>query len=143
MEKTFFIIKPEAFSERDKIKSHIAAHPKLKVAESMVLIPDDADIKTLYTDDIGTDLQIAAKCHLVGKEVEVGIVQGENAIDEFIRLCGKDPDNNLCEENTIRRIFGKKDVVKYGDTTYFLNAIHKSSRNEAEGSVQWYYEKKK
>lgn len=141
MEKTFFIIKPEAFSERDRIKSFIMSHSGLKVLESKIMILTDVDIKALYIDDIGTDLQNAARCHLVGNNVEAGIIEGEDAIDKFIGLCGRYPDGNLCEENTIRKIFGKKNIVKYGGTTYFLNAIHKSSQKEAAASVRWYYDK--
>lgn len=141
MQKTFFIIKPEAFAEREKMKAFIESHSDLRVEKSAVMVLQDDDIKSLYLDDIGTDLQVAAKRHLVGRWVEAGVVSGENAIDEFIRLCGMHPDGRLCGEGTIRRVFGKKDIIMYGDTTYFLNAIHKSSRKEAESSVRWFYDK--
>lgn len=140
-ERTFFIIKPEAFSDREKIKDFIESHSKLRVVSSMVMVLRDDDIRSLYLDDIGTELQTAAKRHLVGRKVEAGVVEGENAIDEFLSLCGKYPDNRLCDDDTIRKVFGKEETVVYGNTTYFLNAVHKSSRNEAESSVRWYYDK--
>lgn len=141
IEKTFFIIKPEALPDREKIKAFIKSHSDLKVVESRIMNLREEDIEALYSDDIGTDFQTATKRHLIGRQIEAGIVQGENAIDEFIRLSGKYPDSRLCEEGTIRRVFGRKETIMYGDTTYFLNAIHKSSRNEAEASVQWYRNK--
>lgn len=141
MEKTFFIIKPEVFSDREKIKKFIESHSNLKVISSRIMVLQDNDVRALYLDDIGTDLQTAAKQHLIGRQVEAGIVEGDNAIDEFLSLCGKYPDNRLCADNTIRKVFGKAETVMYGNTTYFLNAIHKSSRNEAASSVQWYHDK--
>lgn len=141
IEKTFFIIKPEAFSERGKIKEFMESHSNLKVISSRIMVLQDDDVCALYLDDIGTDLQTAAKRHLVGRQVEAGIVEGENAIEEFLLLCGKYPDNKLCDDNTIRKVFGKEEIIMYGDTTYFLNAIHKSSRKEAESSVKWFYDK--
>lgn len=141
IEKTFFIIKPEAFSDRDKIKSFIEANSCLKVVSSRILILKDKDVEALYTDDIGTNLLNAAKCHLVGRKIEAGVIQGKRAIDEFIKLCGKYPDGKLCESNTIRKKFSKDEIVKYGKTTYYLNVIHKSSKKEAKNSLKWYYDK--
>lgn len=138
-EKTFFIIKPEAFSRRAEIKSFIESHSKLRVRESEVVVLSPEDIRSLYIDDIGTDLLAAAQRHLSGREVEIGIVEGENAVEEFVRLCGRNPDGNLCDENTIRKVFGKRETVLYDDTVYYLNAIHKSSPKEAAASVRWYY----
>ncbi len=142
-EKTFFIIKPEASSERDRIKTFIESNSDLKIVTSRILVLDDSDIKSLYTDDIGTDLLEAARCHLSGREVEVGVVEGENAIEKFMILSGKYPDGKLCDKNTIRGKFSKDETVKYGKVTYYLNAIHKASRSEAAKSLVWYYSKLK
>jgi nucleoside diphosphate kinase len=141
IEKTFFIIKPEAFSDRRKIKSFIEGNSNLKVERSKILIPKEKDVEYLYTDDIGTDLLNAAKSHLIGKKIEAGVIQGKNAVDEFIKLCGKYQNGKLCEKNTIRKKFSKNKVVKYGNTTYYLNAVHKASKKEVKKSLEWFYNK--
>ena len=141
IEKTFFIIKPEAFSDRNKIKFFIEANSCLKVISSKILILKDKDVKALYTDDIGTDLLKAAKCHLIGRKIVAGVIKGKNAVNEFIKLCGKYPNGELCESNTIRKKFSKKGIVKYGTTPYYLNAVHKASKKEVKNSLKWYYDK--
>ncbi|MEK7641618.1 MAG: nucleoside-diphosphate kinase [Patescibacteria group bacterium] len=139
IQKTFFIIKPEAFEIRNDIKGYIAAHSDLKLVESRIIRLTEADIDALYGDDLASPLLEAAKRHSAGKQVEVCILEGESAVERFLDLAGRHFDGELCEPHTIRYVFGRLGTVKYGDVVYFLNAVHKASPGEVRASLEWFY----
>lgn len=142
IEKTLFIIKPEAFQIRSKIKKYIIGHSELKIIDSRITTLSEADVDQIYKDDIGTELMSAAKQHLVGRPVEICVLEGEDAIEKFLDLAGRNFDGSKCAVNTVRYIFGQMGVVHYGDVTYYLNAIHKASPNEIESALDWFSRKK-
>ena len=141
-DKSVFIIKPEAFSQREKIKRIITTQSNLEIVATKIVVLTEQDIDTLYLDDIGTDLMKAIKVHLIGKTVEVGVVAGKDVITELTRVCGKYPFPGDCSKDTIRGIFGKNQPAIYHGIVYYLNAIHKASEKEAKPSLEWFYSKK-
>lgn len=80
--------------------------------------------------------------HLVGKNVEAGVVEGLNAVYRLRCLCGNKADPKLCGENTIRHKFGLPDSVQYFGQTFFFNAIHSAVGYEVDASLSWFYNQK-
>jgi len=141
IEKTLLIVKPEAFDKKDEIKDFIIKNSGLQIINSTTLILDDSDVEKIYIDDTGTNLLTAARRHLVGKPVEVCIIEGESAVEVIWELAGKDFDGNKCGPNTLRYVFGRLGTVKYDDVTYFLNAVHKTTPAEVSSALNWFYSK--
>ena len=143
LERTIYIVKPEAFDRRAEIKEYIEQQENFTVTECRTHTMVSADVEQLYGDDLGTELLDAAKQHLVGKEVEVCVVRGENAVEQFLDLAGRHFDNRQCEPHTIRRRFGQAITLKYGNVTYYLNAIHKTTGSEVQKALAWFEKLKK
>ena len=142
IDRSFFIIKPEAFAERKKIISIINGNPDLSVTRTKTIRLSEADIDTIYLDDIGTPLLKAIKMHLSGKTVLAGIAEGPDAVNRLRNVCGDKADPKLCGKKTIRRIFGLPDPIMYCGQKFFLNAIHSAIKSEAEISLDWFYNQK-
>lgn len=140
--KSFFIIKPEAFDQKEEIKKIITNHTGLTTETSKVVTLNEQDIDALYLDDIGTELMKAIKAQLIGAVVEAGIVVGENAVIKLTQVCGEHPFPNNCNEGTIRKQFGRSQPIINSGIVYYLNAIHKASKKEANPSIEWFYSKK-
>ncbi len=141
-DKSFFIIKPEAFNQREEIKRVIATQSDLKIIVTRTVILTEHDINTLYLDDIETDLMKAIKTQLIGAMVEVGIVVGEDAVIKLTQICGENSFPGDCPKGTIRERFGKRQPIVFRGITYYLNAIHKASKKEAKPAIEWFYSKK-
>lgn len=58
---------------------------------------------------------------------EMGIIEGENAVRRFKKLCGEDPNPLKCGENPLRKTFGKEEPKFYQGQIFFLNGVHKSA----------------
>ncbi len=143
IEKSFFIIKPEVFLLRQEIRETIEKDSGLRIEDFAVMNLTDEDIDFIYLDDIGSPLMTAIKSQLIGQPVEAGIVSGENAIDRLIDVCGDKPIPADCQAATIRKKYGLIKPVRLDGLDYYLNAIHKASRQEAAASVDWFLNHKK
>lgn len=141
-DKSFFIIKPEAFNQREEIKRIIATQLDLKIIATKIVVLTERNIDTLYLDDAETDLMKAIKTQLIGVIVEAGIVVGEDAIVKLTQICGEDPSPGGCPERTIRERFGKSKPIIFHGIAYYLNAIHKASKKEVNPAIEWFYSKK-
>lgn len=133
--KTFFIIKPEGLVHSKSIKSTIHKNG-LRIIDSIktVLTPDS--IKSIYFDTTGDMLE--AHVHFMCRDTsEVGIIEGQNAIDKLIEISGSETDPKLCTSGTIRNIFGEQVGYRFGKALYYKNAFHRSSnRAEAKNEVE-------
>jgi nucleoside diphosphate kinase len=140
--KSFFIIKPEALAKRKEIIDLLNKHLDLIVVESKRIKLKESDIDKIYFDDFGTLLLNAIKMHLVDKFVEVGMVEGRDAVIALRQACGTEADPKLCNKNTIRYIFGLPNPVWYNGQKYYLNAIHSAVESEVEASLEWFEKQK-
>lgn len=140
--KSFFIIKPEAFNQREEIKRIITTQSDLRIIASKIVVLIAQDIDILYLDDVETDLMKAIKAQLTDAMVEVGIVAGKDAVIELCRICGEDPCPGDCRKGTVREKFGKHQPIFFHGVTYYLNAIHKASKKEVGPSLEWLAQKK-
>lgn len=138
-EETFIIIKPEAFNIRSDIKKYITDNTSLKIKESRVVKLNENDIECIYINDLGTDLMLSIRKHLIGRQVEVCLIEGEDAIQIVWDLVGRHFDGNKCESNTLRYIFGRLGEVKYfNNQVYCLNSIHKTTDSEIGSVTEWF-----
>lgn len=143
IEKTLIVVKPEAFDIRNTIKEYIIKNTKFKIVSSKVFKLNESDVECIYVDDLSTDLLLSIKKHLIGKIVEVCVIEGESAIEIMWNLVGKNFDGNKCETNTLRYIFGRIGKIEYyKGMAYYLNAVHKTTNSEVELVLKWYDKKR-
>jgi nucleoside diphosphate kinase len=128
MERSVYLIKPEAMARRDDIRQMLEQHYGLPVT-----IFGEAKIgldvlATLYPDVFreGGELWEATCNHLLGKICEIGIVEGENAIRRLFTACGEKTNPQECGPSTVRAVFqsGFSIQLRNGGT-YWLNVIHR------------------
>lgn len=124
MERSVYIIKPEAVAHRERIRSRIHDAGLRVVAHKVVVLPTHA-IESLYPD-MEADLH-AATLHYFGVgPSEIGIVEGDDAIKRLNQVAGDFVDPAKCPPSTIRASYGFKSPVKWRSAIYFLNGIHRS-----------------
>jgi uncharacterized protein len=129
METTTYIIKPEAFSRRDAIKEMISSHNGLDIKKHIVTALTKSDLIYLASIDEGyaSNPQLFhAYSHFMRQGlVEVGLIEGTNAINDFRELCGTHPNPRKCLDTSLRSRFGQQDMSSYNSVPFFLNGVHK------------------
>lgn len=140
MEKTLFIIKPEAFHRREEIKNIIICNDLAIVSTLKKRLTHDnllmfGKLDSLYKMDRGL---FNSYIHFMSMGiVELGIIEGIDAIERFRKLCGTDPNPLECAEGTLRNIFGLTEPGFFQGRKFFLNAVHKSdNRDDARMEVE-------
>lgn len=131
-ELTSFIIKPDGMSHREEIRK-IIARAGLVIIESKILLLPKWAIEVLY-DNVPKNI-LVAKEEYFSSPVEVGIIEGENAVDAFFELCGSNTRPSECAPGTLRAIFGKVNPVPIKGIDYYLNAIHRPNREEVKKNI--------
>jgi len=124
MERSVYIIKPEAVAHRKRIRSVIREAGLRIVAHKLVVLPIHA-IESLYPD-MDADLHAATLYYLGVGPSEIGIVEGVDAIKRLNQITGEFVDPRMCASNTIRRSYGFSSPVKWQSAIYFLNGLHRS-----------------
>ena len=147
-EKTLYIIKPEAFNERGRIRKIIQEKNNLSIDKYRIKKLTKKEVSLMIDCDHGfksnKKLFEAALYFMTRGLVEIGIIKGENCVNIFKELCGNKKDPKRCEENTIRNIFGISEIMNYKGGGYYLNAIHRSDTiEEAEKEIQLFFKTEK
>jgi len=124
MERSVYIIKPEAMSDRKGICRLIEAAGLRIVARKLTRISKEA-IDILYPD-LNQDLRDATLYHYGLGLSEIGIVEGPEAIARLFRLAGQSVDPAECRASTIRFKFGYRLPVRMGNAFYYKNAFHRT-----------------
>lgn len=124
MERSVYIIKPEVVANREQIRALIRRSGLRIVSHKLVVLPQHA-IESLYPG-INDDLHAATLYYFGVGPCEIGIVEGNNAIERLSRLAGDSVSPAQCDPSTIRSQFGFRDPVKWGSASYFLNGLHRS-----------------
>lgn len=125
MERSVYIIKPEAESHRAAIHAVLEESGLTIVARTSVLLPDWA-LEALYPD-INKDLRGATRMYFGLGPCEVGVVEGANAIERLFTLAGTAVSPAECASSSIRARFGVHRPVRYRSAVYYLNGFHRSS----------------
>ena len=135
MEKTFFIIKPEALRNSELIKEIIIKNGlEIVITKKLILSPET--IKAIYPD-VKSDLLKAHILFMTKRQSEVGIVRGQNAVWKLLEISGTETDPSICATGTIRNIFGQSKLYRVGNALYYKNAFHRSqNKMEAKRDIR-------
>ncbi len=137
-EKTLLMIKPEGTDYIEDIVSEIRCSG-LKISEGYDWICAEGFLKSLYKDQSGGFWEVN-KEYLVGKRCVLFVVSGEQAAERLFSLAGTHYSPEKCERDSIRYRFGKRELYigKNGRELY-LNAVHRSSPENAEYEVELFH----
>lgn len=131
---SLYIIKPEAISFCKEIREIIVSQ-HLKIENSKQLILHPGVIENIYID-CSEEIVKATKHFICNQISEVGIVSGDGAVEKLFAICGEKTNPFLCEDGTIRKLFGIKEPQYFNGTYYYRNAIHRPKTNdEAEKNI--------
>jgi len=133
METTGYIIKPDGMTRREEIREYILKSG-LEITESRILLLPKRVINILYSNVPKKILLIKRK--YFSSEVEIGLISGKNAIDNFFLLCGTKTKPSECDPFTIRYLFGKKKPILINGIQYYLNAIHRPNKKEVAKNIK-------
>ncbi len=132
MERTVYIIKPEALQHSELIHRAIEAAGLRIVAFKRTVLSEEA-VDRLYPSADG-DLRTLILRHFRVGPSEIGLVEGSNAIVRLCQIAGESLDAAECEPTTIRGRFGSKVPSLLGRATYYPNGFHRS-RTPSEAAV--------
>lgn len=127
------VIKPDAFSHRDKIIEklkdaglHIVKSTKRELGDGFV-------VGRMYKD-LPEDIKKETTEHFSAGPSEIILLKGGNdLLQTVISLTGEKTNPAECDEESIRYLFGEHSG-KETDTgkTYFRNAIHRAKNSEEQ-----------
>lgn len=138
MEYSLFMIKPCVYDKKDEILDIISQ--KLFILSVSNIILSEEFLERLYRNEEDNGFKEANIKFLKNGKACIGIVSGENAIQDLINICGDKPLGSMCEKETIRHKYNPKvDKIMIGERLLFINAIHKSDVNDAKDDVDLYY----
>lgn len=131
-EHSMYMIKPEAMDSRDEIRDLIRRDLAITAIKTLRL--PQWVIRELY-DDLNDNLRIATDIALRGT-VELGVVEGEDAIATMLDIAGDKTNPSECTPDSIRFRFGVHLPLIVNGTPYYLNALHRpKSAEEARTHV--------
>lgn len=132
-----FIIKPEAIKKSSEIKK-IIHESGLEIISSKCIKIDEEFISSFYKNADSSLLKNLKK-FLTLDNCEIGVVEGEDAINKLRELSGKYSNPSLCKKGSIRNTFSCGEV-KNENGMYYKNAFH-CSRNieEVYHEMKQYY----
>ncbi len=128
-----YIIKPEGLRYSSEIHK-IFEERGLKVVNYTTIRFSKKLINLLY-DNLAPPVKRALQNILLDEFAEFGLVEGKGAPRRLRELCGMETNPMLCEEGTIRRIFGeKKGILLANGYVYWMNVIHRF-KNKKEHKI--------
>lgn len=136
-EFSFFMIKPYAYSHKEEIIDILKT--KLNIVSMREVTIAQDFLEKLYQDEeeIIKKMNIA---YLKDKKVVMGIASGENAKKELVMLSGSDFRPQMCEKESIRYLYSKKEPIEICGIDFYINAIHRAMPEDAEKEVNLYWE---
>ncbi|MGR5448494.1 nucleoside-diphosphate kinase [Vibrio sp. PNB22_3_1] len=129
---TLAIIKPEIlfFEQASEVINAIRNHPSLRIIDAKTTQLSQQEVVAFYSEHADQPWFCELIEYMSSGEIIVLKIQGSNAIQDMIELCG--PTNpSLAPKNTIRGMFG---------TDIQHNAIHRSdSETSAEREIRFFF----
>ncbi len=118
-----YFIKPDGVSFKVEIRAILREKFLVVVFTDFIYT---REILNAQYDGVSSAVRRGIYRMMEGEPGEVGIVEGPNALQELVRLCGKKTDPMRCEEGTIRRRFGWSNRILLAEGYYFYgNVIHR------------------
>jgi nucleoside diphosphate kinase len=135
MEKSVFMLKPEALPYKEKIMS-IIEKAEIPIIEWRTLVLDENHLRSLYPKIKG-ETWYKVKEYLLNKEVLAAIVEGNDVVEKLHKICGAKAKSFLCDPSSIRYLF--KNIVS-SDETFSKNIVHRAdNKEEAEKHVMLFF----
>ncbi|HME86789.1 MAG TPA: nucleoside-diphosphate kinase [Candidatus Nanoarchaeia archaeon] len=122
LESTIGIIKPDAFQHRDKICDMIREAGLIVSMGKITVIPKGI-IDELY-GHVPENVKVALRHYMCQDLSELLLINGEDAIARLVKVRGEKSDSALCEEGTVRKLYGSPTIQVDEKTKYFPNALH-------------------
>lgn len=134
--RSLYIIKPEAFRFRSRIRRQIMAS-ELTVVLTCEFVLDSEQAHDVYRA-LPLDRKIPAVRSLFGGPVEIGVVEGSRAVERLVSICGTHSVPSECSPGTIRREFGTGWDLSDPAVPILRNAIHRcKSAAQAAETIAW------
>jgi uncharacterized protein len=138
-EQTFFCIRPYIFEKRNAIKK-MMIDEELEIKATKIVWLNPTDIQNIYGHESPSSYYNACLHFMRNGFVEVGIIEGQNAIESLVELCGKEYISTSCTIDTIRNKFGLAKPVRFNGADYYFNPIHRSSNTkEAKRETDYFW----
>ena len=135
MEYSLFMIKPMAYEHKREILDFISKELKIESTRDVLLSKDF--LNKLYKNENDKFKRINT-LYLAGKMACIGVVSGENAKTKLVEICGEHFIPEKCNPNSIRYKYRNNKVAKIDGEIFYVNAIHKSTPEEADEEVKLY-----
>ncbi|MEK7202668.1 MAG: nucleoside-diphosphate kinase [Patescibacteria group bacterium] len=132
METSFYVIKPHGLAFREEIRAMIKG-AGLTITESKELVMHRRVLEIIYSD-LPEKYRDAVFRQFNGRSVEMGLVMGENAVDELLQITGTELDPVDCVPGSIRFKFGGRVPSMIDGVRCYANVIHRP-RNNAEAEI--------
>lgn len=136
MEYSLFMIKPIAYEHKQEILDIIKK--KLQIVSTADVCLSEEFLNKLYASETDEEFRkINSRC-LANKKACIGVVRGENAKTKLVEICGDKPIGEECDKESIRYIYRTNKRINISGRDFYLNAIHKSSPEDADYEVALY-----
>lgn len=112
----------------------------LEIKATKIVWLNPTDIRNIYGHESPSSYYNACLHFMCNGFVEAGIIEGQNAINNLVELCGKEYIPRSCAIDTIRNRFGLTKPVRFNDTDYYFNPIHRSNNiKEAKRETDYFW----
>lgn len=127
------VIKPDAFSHRDKIVEKLK-DAGLQIIKSVKRELGDSFVTGRMYKDLPEDIKEETSKHFnVGPSEVILLKGGDDLLQKVISLTGEKTNPMECDEESIRYLFGERFGRETEDgKTYFRNAIHRAKNPEEQ-----------
>ncbi|MBW2964689.1 nucleoside-diphosphate kinase [Candidatus Woesearchaeota archaeon] len=127
-DRTLFIIKPDAFDEKERITSEISKHLEILKVEEFRFTIDL--LSAFYKEDYQKTHFHALTEYMLEDRCEAGLLRGCAAIERLVELTGRNSDPKYCLPQTIRFRYGKGQQMTKSGIYIVKNAIHRPLTEE-------------
>jgi nucleoside diphosphate kinase len=126
------VIKPDAFSNRDLIVKRLEESGLYIVRRTIRDLSKNFVINEMYgADKLPKPVAEATARHFLSGSSEIILVKGDNVVNKLLNLVGLKTNPALCEEDTIRYIYGDHVPEELGEgLKYFRNAAHRPTNTD-------------
>ncbi|MFZ1019369.1 MAG: nucleoside-diphosphate kinase [Minisyncoccia bacterium] len=135
LEKSVFVIKPEALPYKEKIMDMIEK-AGIPITEWRNLRLTESHLRILYPTITGETWHKMKK-YLLNKEVLAAVVEGNDIVQKLYEICGDKTKPFLCRPDSIRYLF--KNIARQNEA-FSQNIIHRpKNKQEAEEHVVLFF----
>jgi nucleoside diphosphate kinase len=126
------VIKPDAFLNRDLIVKRLEDSGLYIVRRTTRDLSENFVVNEMYgSDKLPKPIAEATARHFLSGSSEIVLVKGDNVVNKLMSLVGLKTNPALCEEDTIRYIYGDHIPEELGEgLKYFRNAAHRPTNTD-------------